>query len=235
MLFVEKNGIIKAEYRSGTGETSCKNMRGFLLAGQKEGFLKRRIFYGLLLAAVLIVPGCSREGGGTADAYVSSGMQAYSSPEKEETESFSEKGVLLSHCETVTQTNGTVTFSLNIPDGWRCEAMLSDGLRAASFGFHLYPEDAADGFVEIGWTESFGVCGTDLKEEEIELAEDSAHMGTYGGSECWSFISFCGKNSGMIAVSCGAEKWLPERTEQVLSILDSLSLLKEPESPSEAS
>lgn len=67
------------------------------------------------------------------------------------------------------------------------------------YGIHIYLEDAKEGFIELAYTDYFGVCGTGLEEENVTLAGGDAHVGTYDNGDVWSFITFEGEKEGIIA------------------------------------
>lgn len=81
--------------------------------------------------------------------------------------------------------------------------------------------------MEVGYIESFGVCGTGLESEEITLAGEKASVGTYDEHEFWDFISFTGENEHIVALTSSVESWWPEYDEQVMEILDTLKFERE--------
>ena len=66
--------------------------------------------------------------------------------------------------------------------------------RKPDFGVKIWPGSGSDSCVQLYWSDSFGVCGTGLKEETLTLAGDSVSAGYYDGDKNWTFLSFQGKN-----------------------------------------
>lgn len=119
-------------------------------------------------------------------------------------------------------TNGNI--SISVPEGWTyelCEAG-SESLILGEYGIHLYPNDVEEGFIELAYMPLFGVCGTELIQEEISLAGDIASIGYYGGEKHWNFISYKGKNENIVAVTESVEQWTEENLEQAMEILNSM-------------
>ena len=129
----------------------------------------------------------------------------------------------------VQQEGSAGTIQVTLPEGWTYDLCPegSDRLRMGEYGIHFYPEDASEGFIELCYMESFGVCGTGLEEKVMNLAGDEANIGTYDAHEYWDFVSFRGANKGMVALACEVKDWWPEYGEQTLSILDTVSLVQD--------
>lgn len=127
---------------------------------------------------------------------------------------------------TVMQEGNAGTLQVVLPEGWTYEACPegSDQLRMGEYGIHFYPEAASEGFIELGYVEFFGVCGTGLEEEKVTLAGDEANIGTYDNGSNWDFVAFRGANKGIVAQTYEVESWWPEYEEQVLEILDTVCL-----------
>ena len=90
------------------------------------------------------------------------------------------------------------------------------------YGICFYPEDTAEGYVQLVYTDSFGVCGTGLSEESATIAGCPARIGIYDGQDQWDFITFQGDCEGIVATTYKTEKWWKDHEDQVLSILDTL-------------
>lgn len=113
--------------------------------------------------------------------------------------------------ETATVSGAAGTLRVQVPDGWKYE---------------ICPEGTLDGSeacfgVKI-WSDSFGVCGTGLKEESLTLAGDSVSAGYYDGDKNWTFLSYQGKNSGIVAWADPNAPWFAAQGEQVLAMLDTV-------------
>lgn len=119
-------------------------------------------------------------------------------------------------------------ISLSLPEGWSYEVcpVDSDSLMSGIYGLHFYPEGAAEGYIEVAYTDSFGVCGTGLSSEETALAGCRASIGTYDNHEYWDFISFQEECEGVVALTYWVDGWWEEYGGAVLGILDTLSFDK---------
>lgn len=116
-------------------------------------------------------------------------------------------------------------ISLSIPDGWSYETYPIDAeqLIVGLYGIHFYPDGVSDGYIELAYVDSFGVCGTGLAEEQTILAGQPADIGTYDNHAYWDFISFRDDYKGIVALTYYVDNWWETYEEQVLDILDTLS------------
>ena len=135
---------------------------------------------------------------------------------------------------TVTQGGPYGEISLTIPEGWEYELCPVDGdvYQTGMYGIHFYPEgerefNGNENFIEVDYTDNFGVCGTGLEEQTVTLAGDTAEVGYYDGSPVWDFVAFEGKNKGIVAgtyaVDDSENGWWKEKKDQVMDILDSMT------------
>lgn len=115
-------------------------------------------------------------------------------------------------------------ISISLPDGWSYELcpIDSDSLVNGMYGIHFYPNDVTNGYIEVSYIDSFGVCGTGLEEESATIAGMSANIGTYDNHEYWDFIAFDGDYVGMVAYTYNVDDWWSEYSGQVIDILDTL-------------
>lgn len=115
-------------------------------------------------------------------------------------------------------------ISISLPDGWGYELcpIDSDNLINGMYGIHFYPNDVTDGYIEISYIDSFGVCGTGLEEENAMIAGEPANIGIYDNHEYWDFIAFDGEYAGMVAYTYRVDDWWSEYSGQILDILDTL-------------
>ena len=100
-------------------------------------------------------------------------------------------------------------ISLLVPDEWEyivCPVD-DDQMSYGLYGFILKPLEASEGQIELFCSDSFGVCGTGLKQEEITLAGVTAHVGTYYEHEHWDFITFGSDRPQIVAQSVGCDGW----------------------------
>lgn len=119
-------------------------------------------------------------------------------------------------------------ISISLPDGWDYELCPtdSDNMINGMYGIHLYPEDAADGYVELAYVDNFGVCGTGLEEETVTIAGNPANIGTYDNHSYWDFIAFGEEYGGIVALTYSVDDWWNDYGSQVLDILETLSFDK---------
>lgn len=109
---------------------------------------------------------------------------------------------------TVTQEGPYGSIALTIPKGWeyRLCPVGDDALLSSSYGIQFYPK-GQKGYVEVGYQDTFGVCGTGLKEEKWKIAGVEANVGYYDGSEIWSFVAFHGDDEKIIALASEVDAW----------------------------
>lgn len=127
--------------------------------------------------------------------------------------------------ETVTVAGAAGTLRVQVPAGWKY-AIFPEGTQTDSgndFGIEIWPGSDTDSEITLYRTDSFGVCGTGLKEETMTLAGDTASAGYYDGSKNWTFVCFRGKNSGIIASTSPDAAWFADKGALVLTMLDSVT------------
>ncbi len=56
-------------------------------------------------------------------------------------------------------------------------------------------------------SDSFGVCGTGLSQEDVTLAECTAHIGTFDDHEHWDFIAFGEGKPLIVAQHTDCSSW----------------------------
>ena len=115
---------------------------------------------------------------------------------------------------TVTQPGAYGSITLTIPKGWeyRLCPVKDDALLSSSYGIQFYPK-GQKGYVEVGYQDSFGVCGTGLKEEQWKIAGVGVNVGYYDGSEIWSFIAFHGDDEKIVALTSDVDAWWNARVD----------------------
>ena len=115
-------------------------------------------------------------------------------------------------------------ISVYIPATWTAEAVPvdSDKMMFGLYGLVLKPKDAADGHIELFCSDSFGVCGTGLLQEEQTLAGQSVHIGTYDSHAHWDFITFGMGNPQVVAQHTDCDSWTDAMWEEALSVLDTM-------------
>lgn len=109
---------------------------------------------------------------------------------------------------TVTQPGPYGSITLTIPDGWEyreCSAG-DDKLYGSSYGIQICPK-GQKGCVEVGYNDTFGVCGTGLEVKNETVAGADAAIGYYDGSKIWSYVVFHGDNEKVVAETWDVDAW----------------------------
>ena len=161
---------------------------------------RSRLLPALLLALLMLLPaGC--------------GTQTTGAPQQTPTPT-----------ETATVSGAAGTLRVQVPDGWKYEVCPEGTLDGSEtdFGVKLWPASGSNSCVQLYWSDSFGVCGTGLKEETLTLAGDSVSAGYYDGDKNWTFLSFQGKNRGIIAWADPNADWFADKGDQLLAMLDTV-------------
>ncbi len=124
--------------------------------------------------------------------------------------------------KTVAQGGPYGEISISLPAGWNFEACPIDSgkLLNGLYGIHFYPKGAAEGYIELSYTDSFGVCGTGLESKETTIAKVPASVGAYDGHEYWDFISFKGSKEGLVALTYSVDNWWNAYRSKITEILD---------------
>lgn len=151
----------------------------------------KKIFFALLSVMVVLASACGSIPGSETSEVTEKNVD-YNKLSAESTEmgmKNEESG------EVISQSGPYGRIWVTLPAGWKYDLCPVDDekLFMGDYGIHIYPETVTDGFVEIAYAPSFGVCGTGLKEEQMTIAGDTANVGYYDGSKIWSFVSFRGK------------------------------------------
>ena len=109
---------------------------------------------------------------------------------------------------TVTQPGPYGSITLTIPDGWEYRACSAgdDKLYGSSYGIQICPEGQKS-CVEVGYSDTFGVCGTGLEEKHETVAGADADIGYYDGSKIWSYVVFHGDNEKVVAETWDVDAW----------------------------
>lgn len=113
-------------------------------------------------------------------------------------------------------------ISLNFPSGWIYEIcpQNNNDLTIGLYGIRFRPENQDSDWIELVYTDSFGVCGTGLSTKHRTIAGVDAEIGTYDEHTCWDYIAFEGKNKGIVVRSNA--KWVSDVNDEIFEILDTL-------------
>ena len=182
--------------------------------------MKKNIFilaFMLMVACILV--GCQSETGNTGESTSGVVTKPTENPNEEDV---SQSANAILDYEDVSITGKESTISVKIPAGWKCEVCPegSEDLVASKYGFHIYPENVSEGFIELGYYNLFGVCGTGLTEEKTKIAGVTARIGTYDDNDFWDFITFGEGN--IVATTYAVDTWFSEYESQILDILNTM-------------
>ena len=115
---------------------------------------------------------------------------------------------------TVIYSADGASISLTLPTNWSYTITDTD-----NGGITFWPTGRAEGQLFFGYyPDLFAVCGTGLETVEMELAGQTATVGTYDGAAVWDFIRF---DEHFAVWGQGHERWWAEYGETAMKILDS--------------
>ncbi|MBQ7688952.1 MAG: hypothetical protein IJT27_07015 [Clostridia bacterium] len=164
--------------------------------------MKKRFLLPLLLAASLVLSACANTAAPETDAILPSETQI-NVPAGE------------TGGRSVTVTYKDAGFSLTLPEGWVCEEW-NRFPEEASFGIDFRPADETAS-VSLAYSDFFGVCGTELRTEELTLNDGSnASVGYYDGKTDWDYVWFKDAPQAYSAVNHGLSG---DKLQQALKIL----------------
>ena len=122
----------------------------------------------------------------------------------------------------VSASHGERTLSINIPEGWEYEIKeYSD--ENSGFGIHFWPEGETEGKLSFLYYDAWGVCGTGLKSETIEIGGYEASKGNYNDG-IWEFICFQKEPGWCVILNDAAYAWLERRMEEAMKIIDTIQV-----------
>ena len=115
-------------------------------------------------------------------------------------------------------------LSIAVPDDFECKVcpLDSDEMSYGYYGFTIHPKDVKDGIIAIFCATRFGVCGTELKQEETEIAGKPSRIGTYDGHERWDFIVIGDEDPQIVATGGACDSWTDDQWETARTIIDSI-------------
>ena len=112
------------------------------------------------------------------------------------------------------------TLSINIPEGWEYEIKeYSD--ESSSFGIYFWPEGETEGKLSFLYYDAWGVCGTGLESETIEIGGYEASQGNYNGG-IWEFICFQKEPGWCVIKNDAAYAWLGKHIDEAMEIIDTV-------------
>ncbi len=126
---------------------------------------------------------------------------------------------------------GFANISLALNEGWEYDIV--DEADTKEFSINIYPQGQKDDKLRIVYFDFFGVCGTELKQEEIKLGKYDAWMGTYYNNTVWNFISIQNTFGNYVIFNDG-KAWWKEYGDEAMKILATLNVGEGYVSPNEA-
>ena len=117
-------------------------------------------------------------------------------------------------------------LSMEIPDDWECKIcpLDNDEMSYGYYGFSIHPKDVKEGMIAIFCATRFGVCGTELKQEETKIAGKPARIGTYDNHKRWDFIVIGNEDPQIVATGGACDSWTDDQWDTVRTIVDSVEL-----------
>ncbi len=123
--------------------------------------------------------------------------------------------------QNVSYRKGYGSISVVLPKNWKSEIVDEDGV---GFGIDICPDGEIEGEICLRFYNGFGVCGTGLKEETISIAGYEAWQGTYDNARWWDFIYLKDTPGDYVILNQGADAWLGEYEDELMQILDSMTI-----------
>ena len=116
-------------------------------------------------------------------------------------------------------------LDIELPADWECKIcpMDNDEMSYGYYGFTVHPKEAKEGIVAIFCAYRFGVCGTELKQEETEIAGRPARIGTYDDHARWDFVVIGNEDPQIVATNGLCESWTEDQWSAAQEIIDSVS------------
>lgn len=120
----------------------------------------------------------------------------------------------------VSASYGEHTLSISIPEGWEYEIKeYSD--ENSSFGIYFWPEGETEGKLSFLYYDAWGVCGTGLISETIQINGYEASQGNYNGG-IWEFICFQKDPGWCVIKNDTARAWLGKYMDEAMEIIDTV-------------
>lgn len=119
-------------------------------------------------------------------------------------------------------------ISLYLPDGWshKIEKYKKTN-EDETFGITFWQDksDKKNG-ISVQYTKFFGVCGTGLETKKIKINNMESEAGYYDGKPYWDYIMLGKKfkNTFVVLNFCESEAWWKQYGDQVMEILDTLTV-----------
>ncbi len=124
--------------------------------------------------------------------------------------------------DTVSVGGDFSSISLQLPDSWGYE--ISENQQDAGFSVTVFHKDAPQENFMIELQTSFGVCGTGLRTQQVEINGYSASMGIYDGNPTFDYISFENTPGFYVIYNNADALWWREYGDEVRAILGTLKI-----------
>lgn len=114
---------------------------------------------------------------------------------------------------------------VDVPSDWECRNCTtdSDEMSYGYYGFIMHPMDAKDGIIALFCARGFGVCGTELKQEETMIAGKPARIGTYDDHDRWDFIVIGDEEPQIVATNGTCDSWTDDQWNMAQEVIGSVS------------
>ncbi len=122
----------------------------------------------------------------------------------------------------VSASYGEHTLSISIPEGWEYE-IKEYSEESSSFGIYFWPEWENEGKLSFLYYDAWGVCGTGLESETIEIGGYEASQGNYNGG-IWEFICFQKESGWCVIKNDTARAWLEKYMDEAMEIIDTVQV-----------
>ena len=111
---------------------------------------------------------------------------------------------------------------LMLPADWDYEIQQTDDVPVSNMSINIKPKKEEGQYISIGYSKNFGVCGTGLSQEEIDLNGHPAWKGTYDNYPLWNFIVLKDENSDCVIINHAADTWSKNYEKEIDEILSTV-------------
>lgn len=125
-------------------------------------------------------------------------------------------------------------ISLFLPNGWshkiqKYKKVPDDKTwdNNETFGITFWKNKSKKNSIFLQYTKCFGICGTGLKTKKMKINGMHSEVGYYNGKTYWEYIHFLNDYENFVVLNfCESENWWNTNGDQVMEILDTLTLEK---------
>lgn len=123
--------------------------------------------------------------------------------------------------ENIDITKQNANISLALPEGWKYSENSNPN---GGFAVKIYHHSDPENNVAIEFTESFGVCGTGLRTEEIKINKYRASMGIYDNNPTFNYIVFDDTPGFYVIYNNGDVSWWQKYENELKTIFSSIRI-----------